>query len=899
MQSLPKKFGPITLMRKLGSDGVTESFVGILDEPAGKQVVAHMALPAVLQEAAKLAALEQRVQDLCGVRHPSLVAMLDPVTVDDQRCFLEEHNDGLDLQRVLDFCREHRRTIPGNVYLNLATQICNGLEALHGRPGKGSGAEHVLHLALQPSGLFVQSDGKLLVGGFGLQRSPTAAAGATLARVEFLSPEQTHPDQKLTPASDIFALGALLYELLTLEPLFKADSALQTIHRIRRAEVATQLSKVKEVMPGLDKVLYRALSLNARHRYQRAFVLREDLRGLMSGYSFARIVEESRDFFAPILESRGRRGAADGNAAEPPSRATPSPAPTAADEMTDPNPVGESTMSMLRKATAGVAESAAPADDGRPKVEKFTESHTSWVSKQDAAANRAAALEDSDTSWEAMPKRGDSTASAIAEAPPVKRTPTSSPKDAASYDALRPSAEPQNTWVAPPKTGVLPPRNDHDKQVAAPPKTGVLPPKREFDDAAAAASRAPTPPSPAKKSLRDASPPPTSQTYNSEVEEEPEAPSRLPMLLGGVAVVMVGLAAVSVLVMVGVGSTFLAGGASPEGTPPVVAPAPETPTAPADAAAPPEGTTPPEGAASPQASAPATPQASPAAEALKPAPAASPEPATSRAADVAPPEPVAPRKPAAEAPAPAAPAVKPERTAAVAEPAASRQRKAKVEEDSSFDAAPAPEPARSAKKLPVEVAPPKVAPIADLVGPTVPTDLAALSGRANTGQLTSDERESLRAVPATDASWSRSQILLYEDAKARSDRGAARQYLDAVMALPENQYNPTLLVEQASVAFDKRDYKTAIDRATRAEQNWARLPSDLVFSRKALMYELQAASWQGRFYDSGGEDLESLNQAIRGWQKYQRHVNTKSRSDLSRKADAEIRKLTDMQQRLE
>ena len=97
----------------------------------------------------------------------------------------------------------------------------------------------------------------------------------------------------------------MLYELLVLRPMFRADSSLQTIHKVRRAEVTTQLLEVKEILSGLDKVLFRALSLNPRHRYQRAFVLREDLRGLMAGFSFADIESVAREFLAPVFRAYG------------------------------------------------------------------------------------------------------------------------------------------------------------------------------------------------------------------------------------------------------------------------------------------------------------------------------------------------------------------------------------------------------------------------------------------------------------------------------------------------------------------------------------------------------------------------------------------------------------------
>lgn len=221
---------------------------------------------------------------------------------------VEDRVDGISLERVIVAARTHNARIPSNLFLHIAVQVCNALEALHSRPS-ATGADSTLHLGVKPGAVFVAADGKVTVGSFGLTRSPTAlpqggVATAIPPRMEYLSPEQTHADQQITPSSDLFSLGAVLYELLTQESLFRADSNLQTIHRIRRGEVTSQLLKVKARMPGLDKVLYRALAVNPKHRYQRAFVLREDLRGLMSGYSFASLPEDAKEWLAPIFEGQ-------------------------------------------------------------------------------------------------------------------------------------------------------------------------------------------------------------------------------------------------------------------------------------------------------------------------------------------------------------------------------------------------------------------------------------------------------------------------------------------------------------------------------------------------------------------------------------------------------------------
>ena len=308
MLVLPQNLGSLTLHRKIGTGTVAESYLATGAD--GKPAVVRRILPFIVKDPSRKAGIEARVAELSGFRHPALVHVNGVLEAGGETFIVEEYVDGVSLERLITSARNLGVSLPPNLFLHIAVQICNALEALHSRPG-ATGADSVLHLGIKPGAVFVAPDGKVAVGSFGLTRSPNSlphggVAGPVAIKMEYLSPEQTHSDQQITPASDLFSLGAVLYELLTLESLFRAESNLQTIHRIRRGEVTSQLLRVKGKMPGLDKILYRALSVNPKHRYQRAFVLREDLRGLMSGYSFAAVADDARAWLAPLFEERSR-----------------------------------------------------------------------------------------------------------------------------------------------------------------------------------------------------------------------------------------------------------------------------------------------------------------------------------------------------------------------------------------------------------------------------------------------------------------------------------------------------------------------------------------------------------------------------------------------------------------
>jgi hypothetical protein len=165
--------------------------------------------------------------------------------------------------------------------------------------------------------------------------------------------------------------------------------------------------------------------------------------------------------------------------------------------------------------------------------------------------------------------------------------------------------------------------------------------------------------------------------------------------------------------------------------------------------------------------------------------------------------------------------------------------------------------------------------------------------------LTDMDIDRLQALPGDAEDYTQAQALLYEDARARQDGRARRLYLDNILALPENQYRPEYLVEDALLALNAGQYSTALSQAQLAERHWARLPSNLVFSRRAAIFEVQAEARTGLFYLSEGDDIEQLDQAIRDWGKYRRHVGTRGRTELMGKADQAIVHLNEMRTRLE
>jgi tetratricopeptide (TPR) repeat protein len=178
------------------------------------------------------------------------------------------------------------------------------------------------------------------------------------------------------------------------------------------------------------------------------------------------------------------------------------------------------------------------------------------------------------------------------------------------------------------------------------------------------------------------------------------------------------------------------------------------------------------------------------------------------------------------------------------------------------------------------------------------TNVGQYSARAAQGALSSTEVLMLEMIDTPDPEYTRSRLLLVMDARRKGDQRGMKRYLDDVMSQPENAYNPVVLTEYGRYYANRGDYERALQKATLAERHWARIPSELIFMKKAEIYEIQAAAYQGLFYKSEG-NLDLLDKSIRGWTKYRDHAATKSRGDLSSKASREITKLQSIRERLQ
>ena len=259
--------GRYQIIRRLGQGGmgtVYEAFDAELERTIALKTIR----PDLAANAAALRRLKQETLLTRQIAHRNVVRVFDLGVADGLRFITMEFVDGADLRSLLDA----RGKFPPKDAIAVIKQICQGLQAAH--------AEDVIHRDLKPQNILIGRDDRVRIVDFGLARSfeqtGITRTGAVLGTPHYMAPEQALGGQS-DARSDIFALGVVLYELLTGELPFPADNLAESFLARTRDRARPIASIDRSVPPWLARIVMRCLERDPARRYQSAQELLEEI----------------------------------------------------------------------------------------------------------------------------------------------------------------------------------------------------------------------------------------------------------------------------------------------------------------------------------------------------------------------------------------------------------------------------------------------------------------------------------------------------------------------------------------------------------------------------------------------------------------------------------------------
>ena len=170
------------------------------------------------------------------LQHANIAQIFDLGKVDDAYFIALEYVHGRDLRGIFDDVRKHRQTMPLAQVCYLTMQVCEGLDYAHNKRDVQGRALNLVHRDVSPQNVLIGYEGEVKLIDFGIAKAAGKAsktqAGILKGKFGYMSPEQVR-GLPIDRRSDIFAVGIILYEMLTGERLFVGESDFSTLEKVR------------------------------------------------------------------------------------------------------------------------------------------------------------------------------------------------------------------------------------------------------------------------------------------------------------------------------------------------------------------------------------------------------------------------------------------------------------------------------------------------------------------------------------------------------------------------------------------------------------------------------------------------------------------------------------------
>jgi len=250
------------------------------DTRLGRDVALKILPESFARETDRLRRFEQEARAVAALNHPNILAVFDIGQHNDQHNEGQHHGspflvsellEGESLRAVLD-----GGALPQRKTIEYGVQIAQGLAAAH---EKG-----IVHRDLKPENVFVTKDGRIKILDFGLAKhtqyaspepdgvtltSSHTAAGMVMGTASYMAPEQVR-GEAADPRTDIFAFGAVLYEMLSGVRAFRRDTPAETMTAVLKDDPPELSDPSRLVSPAFERIVRRCLEKNPEERFQSA-----------------------------------------------------------------------------------------------------------------------------------------------------------------------------------------------------------------------------------------------------------------------------------------------------------------------------------------------------------------------------------------------------------------------------------------------------------------------------------------------------------------------------------------------------------------------------------------------------------------------------------------------------
>jgi eukaryotic-like serine/threonine-protein kinase len=311
--------GDYEIEGRLRAGGMATLFLGRRHGAAGvsRQVVIKVIHPHLAEDELIVRMFIDEARISSQITHSNVVYVEKFGEHDGIYYIVMEYVDGCSLDQVLRTFNRLKEKLDPDIAVHLALETAAGLHAAHETADDEGALLGVVHRDVSPSNILLTRGGRIKVIDFGIAKArgrlgATRSGSGIKGKVRYMSPEQAW-GRDIDRRSDVYALGIVLWELLTCRMLFRAADDLAVLELVRNPVIPPPSELNPKVSPELDAIVLRATAKDVAARHPTALELRRELAQAVPGAvsitneTIGELVTKVRDTLGPLVVDRSER----------------------------------------------------------------------------------------------------------------------------------------------------------------------------------------------------------------------------------------------------------------------------------------------------------------------------------------------------------------------------------------------------------------------------------------------------------------------------------------------------------------------------------------------------------------------------------------------------------------
>jgi eukaryotic-like serine/threonine-protein kinase len=301
------RFGKYTLLNRIAVGGMAEIFLARQEGLEGfeKTICIKRIRPHLSSQANFVRMFLNEAKLAAQLNHPNIVQIYDLGRINDSYFIAMEFISGRDMSRIVPKAERANIPFPMIYALRIASSVCEGLYYAHTKTDAFGNTLNVVHRDVTPENILVSWDGTMKIVDFGIAKANTqieqTRAGEIKGKLSYMSPEQAMGKQ-LDARSDLFSLGAVLYEWVTGYKLFTGENEMAILRSIIDGKIYPPSYFKEDVPEHVERILMKALEKDRERRYQSAWEMQFDIDTYLAGSEFTPSNIHLSNFLKQIFE---------------------------------------------------------------------------------------------------------------------------------------------------------------------------------------------------------------------------------------------------------------------------------------------------------------------------------------------------------------------------------------------------------------------------------------------------------------------------------------------------------------------------------------------------------------------------------------------------------------------